>query len=158
MTQAIEILYRHLGLGGWSRLPGHISRNGYASKGKGPSHYQGGLTMTDIVLNNPKSIKSGCIRILKNLADPTTKAGKEVIAYCGGSVVEGCHPVGTFQGVMHLDRDRGVFVIADVETRIDDDGDEYIHYETIRDFPVNEPHEPLTGITIVFNEYAEVYA
>ena len=146
MTQAI---YKNLTRGGWSLIDAKITRQGYASKGKGPSHHTGGLLMTNVVTNNPKTIASGCARILKNLNDPTSKYGREVIAYVAGDVTEGQPLVGNVHGALAhlgtltLDLEAGQLVLINPL-----DG-------SSRPF---DPSRIAPTLTLAFNETCEVYA
>ena len=142
MTQAI---YKNLTRGGWSLIDAKITRQGYASKGKGPSHHTGGLLMTNVVTNNPKTIASGCARILKNLNDPTSKYGREVIAYVAGDVSEGQVPVGSVVhiGTLSLDLEAGQLVVISPLTGL------------VKTF---DPSNYSESLTLAFNETCEVYA
>jgi|15BtaG_2_1085339.scaffolds.fasta_scaffold03619_4 hypothetical protein len=112
MKRILDIAHYNLKVGGWSILPGWTTRDGYATKGTGPRHTKGGFFMTDVVTNNPKSIKNGCARIVKNLALPN-KYGREVIAYLGGDIKDGPRPTDlTCIGTLTLDLERGVFLMV----------------------------------------------
>ena len=141
MTQAI---YKNLTRGGWSLIDAKITRQGYASKGKGPSHHIGGLLMTNVVTNNPKTIASGCARILKNLNDPDSKYGREVIAYVAGDVTEGHEPTNLIHfGTLTLDLESGQLVIvSDIDA-------------SVTPF---DPSNYRESLTLAFNETCEVYA
>ena len=93
----IEAIYRNLTRGGWSRVEAKLTRTGYATKLKGVTHHKGGLLMTNAVTNNPKSIATGCARIVANLADKSHGKGREVVAYVAGDVTEG-EPTGELIG------------------------------------------------------------
>ena len=145
MTQAI---YKNLTRGGWSLIDAKITRQGHASKLKGPSHHIGGLLMTNVITNNPSTIASGCARIVKNLALPN-KYGREVIAYVAGDVTEGQPLVGNVYGALahlgtlSLDLEAGQLVLINPL-----DG-------SSRPFDVSRIAPTLT---LAFNETCEVYA
>ena len=109
----MKAVYRNLTRGGWSVVDASLTRNGHATKGKGPSHETGGIIMRDITTNNPKSIGTGCARILRNIANPNTSATREVVAYVAGDVAMGPRPTELIRlGVLTLDLQRGCFLIV----------------------------------------------
>ena len=112
-------IYRNLGRSTktktiWSIVASTKTKQGFATKGKGPKHFETGLMMRDICTNNPQTHRTGCARILKNIANPNTSATREVVAWVAGDVSKSdpkdfdCK---TRLGVLTLDLNAGAFVI-----------------------------------------------
>ena len=132
----IEAIYRNLTRGGWSRVNAKLTRSGHASKLKGVSHHTSGLMMTNAVTNNPKSIATGCARIVANLADKSHGKGREVVAYVAGDVSEG-QPTGELLGELSLSLTQGCWVLkTSTATYLNPD---------------------ITGLTLAFNKVCSVY-
>ena len=92
--------------------------------------------MSNVVTNNPKSIATGCTRIVANLADKSHGKGREVVAYVAGDVSEG-QPTGELLGELSLALKQGCWILkTSTATYLDPD---------------------LSGLTLAFNGVCSVY-
>ena len=98
-----------------AHLPHHsicrskINSRGNVTREKGVSHFNDGITLTDVMINNPESIRKGCVRIKENY--------REVVAYTSGYASYDA-PEGTLIGYLDLCLESEAFVLRhlDLET------------------------------------------
>lgn len=108
----MDAIYRNLTRGGLTKRPAYVNRNGYASHLKGGklSYPSSKLVMTNIITNNPTTIKKGCARILRT-------GIRDVCAFVAGNVRELSVPMGVALpsfcslGHLSLNFEDGVFEV-----------------------------------------------